>query len=103
MPPAPAVSASVRLMMAVLVAAVRTAKFEEREYMGARSPRMAAAVANSFQLTNRLCAYAERHWPEWFPDEQGRDAAGQGSAGANAAYSPSPKSEPGGGVKPFEP
>ena len=92
MPPAPApsVPASVRLMMAALVAAVRTARFEERESMGAGSPRMAAAVANSFQLANRLCAYAEHHWPEWFPDGQGRGAAGQGSA----AYSSPEGSKP---------
>ena len=81
MPPAPAIPASVRLIMAALIAAVRTARIEDREYMGAGSPRMAAAVANSFQLANRLCAYAEQHWPEWFR--------------ATAPYPASPRSGPG--------
>ena len=43
------------LFMAALIAAVRTARFEDREFQGAHSPRMRAQVSNSLALA-RLVA-----------------------------------------------
>ena len=69
MEPATRIPASTRLLMASLIAAVRTARFEDREYNGAASPRMIAAISNSLELAHRICTYAEMKRPEWFKVE----------------------------------
>ena len=43
------------LLMAALIASVRTARFEGREFQGAASPRMMAEVANAIALARMIC------------------------------------------------
>ena len=42
------------LIMASLIAAVRTARFDDREFQGENTPRMRAQVANSLALAKLL-------------------------------------------------
>lgn len=55
-----------RLLMVALIAAIRTARFEPREYEGMASPRMVAAIHDSVFLTSRICDCVEKRCPEWF-------------------------------------
>lgn len=58
------------LLMAALIAAVRTARFEDREFAGATSPRMQAQISNSLALARRLCERAEYSHQQFLEAEQ---------------------------------
>ena len=46
------------LLMAALIAAVRTARFEQKDFVGAATPRMMSEISNSISLARRICKYA---------------------------------------------
>ncbi len=59
-------STTTRLLMASLIAAVRTARFEGRELEGMQSPRMRAQIDNSLRLAEAIWDAAEARYPLWF-------------------------------------
>ena len=47
------------LVMAALIAAVRTARCADREFQGAYSPKVVAEVANALALARLICRRAQ--------------------------------------------
>jgi hypothetical protein len=58
--------AEVILQIAALILAVRTVRFEDREFGGMGSPRFRAQLANSIFAAESLYKRACEYHPEWF-------------------------------------
>jgi hypothetical protein len=58
--------AEVILQMAALILAVRTVRFEDKEFQGMGSPRFRAQLANSISAAESLFKRACESRPEWF-------------------------------------
>ena len=48
------------LLMSALIAAVRTARFEGKDFQGMSTPRMMGAVSNSLWLAEAICKYRKQ-------------------------------------------
>lgn len=57
-----------RLHVAALILAVRTARFEDHDFEGAGTPRMAGAVGRSIAIADKLMNRVEEQRPEWLKD-----------------------------------
>jgi hypothetical protein len=64
--PSPPRSTNTLLLMAALIAAVRTARFDGQELEGMQSPRMRGQIENSLRLAEALWKQAQQRYPSWF-------------------------------------